>query len=75
MVYEALSSGAGTGSLRVPERKSSRVSRGLAGLLKEGLVTPFERWEAGDNLRPPITPFDEAARCAHWILEQWPSGR
>lgn len=75
MVYEALTSGAGTGSLRVPERQSSRVSRGLATLVKDGLVTPFERWEAGEILRPPATPFDEAARCATWILNEWPSGR
>jgi mitochondrial fission protein ELM1 len=71
MVYEALTSGAAVGLLAVPARGESRVSRGVERLLADGLVTSFAQWRAGRKLQPPPAVFDEAARCARWIHEQW----
>ena len=72
MVYEALTAGAAVGLLTVPWRNArDRLARGVAQLELDGLVTAFEAWQQGRALRPPVTPFDEAARCAGWIDRQW----
>lgn len=76
MIYEALTSGAAVGLLDVPWRNArDRLARGVAQLVHEGLVTTFVAWRGGAVLRPPARPFDEAARCAAWIAEQWLGGR
>lgn len=71
MVYEALTAGAAVGVLEVPRKRSSRVSRGLERLAAEGWVTPFADWRGDRPLRRPDRPFNEAERCARWIVEQW----
>ncbi len=71
MVYEALSANAAVGVLPVPRRGFSRVSRDMEQLLAEGLLTSFDAWCNGQALRQPAQPFNEAARCAQWIVEHW----
>ena len=76
MVYEALSSGAAVGLLAVSSTKQhGRIARGLDGLLQEGLVVRFADWEQGSEIRVPAQRFDEAGRCADWIVEEWLSDR
>ena len=71
MVYEALTANAATGVLGVPAKRASRVTRGIAALAREGLVTGFADWQRGRKLAPPAAPFNEAARVAAWIGEKW----
>jgi mitochondrial fission protein ELM1 len=71
MVYEALSSGAAVGILELPGRRDTRVSRGVAQLLRRGDAVTFSRWRPGTALPLPATPFNEATRCARWIEEHW----
>ena len=71
MVYEALTAGCAVGVLRLPRIKEGRVTRGLDRLLADGTVVDFEAWRGGREPTPPAEPFDEAARCARWIVERW----
>jgi uncharacterized protein len=71
MVYEALTAGAAVGVLATPCRRPSRVSRGLERLTAEDWVTPFADWRPGRMLHRPPGIFNEAARCARWIVERW----
>jgi mitochondrial fission protein ELM1 len=71
MVYEALTAGAAVGVLEVPRKQSSRVSRGLEQLAAEGWVTFFSDWSRDGAWRRPPEIFNEAERCAHWIIERW----
>ncbi len=72
MIYEALSAGAATGLLSMPQRNSGARGRDAGGsLLAAGLVTSFEAWSKGRQPAPPHEPLDEAGRCADWILSEW----
>lgn len=71
MVFEALSSGAAVAILELPPSRESRVSRGVAHLVSTGYAVSYSRWLAGTAPRPPAPPFNEATRCARWILEHW----
>jgi mitochondrial fission protein ELM1 len=71
MLYEALTAGAACGVLPVPLVRAGRVSAGVQALLKDGIVGSFADWQNGRAPMPPQTPFDEAARCARWIRQQW----
>jgi mitochondrial fission protein ELM1 len=71
MVYEALTAGAAVGVLDVPKQRPSRISRGLEKLIAEGWITPFAEWRQKLRLCRPPGLFDEAERCAHWIVERW----
>ena len=72
MVYEALTAGAAVGLLTVPWRNArDRLARGVAQLLRDGLVTAFDAWQQGQMLQPPVAPFNEAERCAAWIVQRW----
>lgn len=71
MVYETLTSGAACGLLSVPAKRNSRITKGLETLVINGLVTPFELWQTGKPLSVAQSEFNETARCAHWIYEQW----
>ncbi|MDX1696899.1 MAG: mitochondrial fission ELM1 family protein [Thiohalobacterales bacterium] len=75
MVYEALTAGAAVGLLSVKWRKcNDRLGRGIRALQQEGLVTAFDDWRRGTRLKIPAAPFDEAGRCADWLLARWPPG-
>jgi len=71
MIYEALTAGAAVGVLETPRQRPSRISRGLERLTAEGWVTPFADWRPGRMLHRPPGIFNEAARCARWIVERW----
>ena len=71
MVYEALTAGAAVGVLEVPRKRSSRISRGLDKLAGAGWVTPFADWQRQPCLKRPSQTFNEAERCARWIVERW----
>ncbi|HRY15372.1 MAG TPA: mitochondrial fission ELM1 family protein [Candidatus Competibacteraceae bacterium] len=71
MVYEALTSGATVGVLEVPRKHPSRINRGLEQLATEGWVTFFSDWSHHRRLRRPTESFNEAERCARWIIDRW----
>ena len=71
MLYEAVSSGAPTGLLKVPRRRDTRISRGVDRLIAEKAATPFALWSTDGGLAPPAG-LDEASRCADEILRRWP---
>ncbi len=71
MIYEALTAGAAVGVIDVPRRGVGRVVRGVEALLREAWVTSFAAWRQGQALRAPQQVFDEAARCAQWMIERW----
>jgi hypothetical protein len=71
MIYEALTAGAVVGLLDVPRQRASRISEGIDGLIAEGWATSFADWQGGARLRRPPGTFNEAERCARWIVERW----
>lgn len=71
MIYEALTAGAAVGVLETPRQRPNRISRGLERLTTEGWVTPFADWRPGRTLHRPPGIFNEAERCARWIVERW----
>lgn len=71
MVYEALTAGCAVGLLQLPGARPSRVSRGVARLIGDRWLTPFDAWQRTRRLSPPPGRFDEAGRCAREILETW----
>nr|VFK17625.1 MAG: hypothetical protein BECKLPF1236A_GA0070988_101758 [Candidatus Kentron sp. LPFa]VFK32638.1 MAG: hypothetical protein BECKLPF1236C_GA0070990_101748 [Candidatus Kentron sp. LPFa] len=82
MIYEALTSGASTGLLSVPRHAVSRLSLGVDSLVTDNLVTTFPAWhqQAVSQSSRSESPgesgvypgeFNEAARCAQWIVDQW----
>ncbi len=71
MVYEALTAGATVGILDVPRKRASRISRGLDRLAADGWVTSFADWQERPYLHRPPGVFNEAERCARWIVERW----
>jgi mitochondrial fission protein ELM1 len=74
MISEALTAGCAVGLLTL-DMKPTRVTRGVREFVDAGFVTTFEAWQAGRVPTPPMPPFDEAGRCADWILEKWFAAR
>ncbi|MGH8508779.1 MAG: mitochondrial fission ELM1 family protein [Gammaproteobacteria bacterium] len=74
MVYEALSSGAAVGLLRLPRRGTNRITAGIDALVGAGLITAYEAWANGAPLRAPNPPLAEATRCAQMLVERWGLG-
>lgn len=71
MVYEAITSGAMVGLIELEKSRPGRVSSGVQGLVDNGWVTRFADWQERGVLREPPGSFNEAARCAEWMVEQW----
>lgn len=72
MVYEALTSGANVGLLRVPRNGSGgRVVRGVDALVRDGFARWFEEWERAGALAPPPERLDEATRIARIVIERF----
>jgi mitochondrial fission protein ELM1 len=71
MVYEALTAGAAVGILDVPRKRASRISRGIDRLVADGWVTAFADWQQRPLVHRPSSVFNEAERCARWIIERW----
>lgn len=72
MIYEALTAGAAVGVIDVPRKKSSRMTRAIDSLISSEQVTSYAGWQNGACPAPPVTPLNEAARCAQLILERFP---
>ncbi|MEZ5579448.1 MAG: ELM1/GtrOC1 family putative glycosyltransferase [Candidatus Competibacteraceae bacterium] len=70
MVYEALTAGAAVGMLEVPRKRSSRISRGLDKLAGAGWVTLSPTGNVS-HASSAVSTFNEAERCARWIVERW----
>ncbi len=76
MVYEALSSGAACGLLKVvqgseQDRPDNKLAAGIERLVAEEYIVPFTRWRQGVALQPPREPFNEAERCARIVYQRW----
>jgi uncharacterized protein len=74
MVYEALSSGAACGLLRLPAVRQTRVMAGLERLLSGGRLVYVDDWLAGTPMPRSGQPLQEAQRCADLIADRWFTG-
>jgi len=70
MVYEALTSGAAVGVLKVPSKRKGRVAVGIDLLIENGWATRFAHWQPGSQLAQPPAPLDEARRCAEIVARR-----
>jgi mitochondrial fission protein ELM1 len=71
MVYEALTSGARVGLLRVPRTaRVGRVVKGMDALVSEGWAMWFEDWRTEGVLRAAPAKLDEASRVAEIVVER-----
>ncbi len=71
MVYEAITSGAAVGLIGLEQTKPGRISRGVERLIEGGWVTPYRRWQETGRLPVPPGRFNEAERCAEWMVAEW----
>ncbi len=71
MLYEALTADCRVGLLRLPASGSNRLAAGVAKLVDEGWIAPFEAWHPGRLPDAPPVHFNEAERCARLILDGW----
>jgi mitochondrial fission protein ELM1 len=72
MIYEALSSGARVGLLRVPRLKpNGRVARGIDELIADGYLMPFDQWGPSTPLPEPPEVLRESERCAAQVLARF----
>ncbi|MCW8880770.1 MAG: mitochondrial fission ELM1 family protein [Sedimenticola sp.] len=71
MVYEAISSGAVVGLISLKQRRVSRITKGVAQLIEGGWATTYEQWQKTGKLGTPPGTFNEASRCADWMVDQW----
>ena len=71
MVYEAITSGAAVGLIELPQDQGSRVAGGVTQLIQQGWVTPFRQWQMQGELSVVPGDFNEAERCADWMIGQW----
>jgi len=68
MLYEALSSGARVGVLKVGRSAANRVTAGVDALVERGWLGRPGDWQPGAG---PDRPLNEAGRCAAWVRQQW----
>jgi len=68
MLYEALSSGARVGVLRVGRGAANRVTAAVDALLERGWLGGPGDWQPAAG---PEQPLNEAGRCAAWVRQQW----
>jgi hypothetical protein len=72
MLHEAVTAGARTGMLPMPQRvRDSRPIRAVRGLAAEGYATPYAQWLQSGGSLPAPRRFHETARCAGIILERF----
>lgn len=68
MLYEALSSGARVGVLKVGRSAANRVTAAVDTLVERGWLGRPGDWQPGAG---PERPFNEAGRCAAWVRQRW----
>ncbi len=72
MVYEALTAGCRVGILPVRWRRPrGKFQDSIRYLVENCMVLSYESWLAGNDLKTPPAPLDEAGRCAQEILSRW----
>ncbi len=69
MLYEALTSGANTGLLRVPCRHKGRIQQGIEKLLNNKQLLDFNRWQEQAQFPDNTFHLNEADRIATLILQ------
>lgn len=70
MIYEALTAGARVGLLPLAPQPHDRVAMGIQQLTEDHWVQTLEQGDS-DHPQPAAPPFNEAARCAAWMLDHW----
>jgi uncharacterized protein len=70
MIYEALSTGASVGLLRVDEKPKSRLGKVAQTLVEKNLLTLFNEWQSSKQLLPPARTLSESTRCANILVER-----
>ena len=68
MLYEAFSSGARVGALKVRRSTVNRVTAAVDSLVERGWLGRPGDWRPGAG---PERPFNEAGRCAAWVRQRW----
>ena len=71
MIYESLTAGARVGLLELAPSKESRVAAGVQRLVEQRRVTRFSEWVLDQRLVTACSTFNEAERCAQWMVERW----
>lgn len=72
MIHEALTAGCRVGLLDVPRKhETSRITRSVDNLIREGYVTPYGSWLQSRSLLPPPVLLQEADRCAAIVIERF----
>ena len=73
MVYEAITSGAATGLLSLPDGRDGRINRGIQALIEEGRLVTFD---ARDKINSAThsSPLWEADRAAAWLVARYLKG-
>ena len=75
MLHEAVTAGARTGMLPLPQRtRDSRPIRAVRNLVAEGYVTTFAQWLQDGKRLPPPRPLHETARCADIVIGRFFAG-
>jgi mitochondrial fission protein ELM1 len=69
MVYEAITSGAATGLLELPDARDGRILNGLQQLLTDDLAIPFAQ-RGNIDTGSQRQPLWEAERAARWLLQR-----
>lgn len=70
MIYEALTSGAQTGILSVPERSNDKITGIIKALDNDGLITTYRGWKYGEISPINKQYLNEANRCARKLLAE-----
>ncbi len=70
MIYEALTSGAGVGILRVPGHSKSKLSNVARTLAENQSLLLFDDWLKQKKLAPPREAIFESERCAKELLRR-----
>ncbi|MFO0977949.1 MAG: mitochondrial fission ELM1 family protein [Planctomycetaceae bacterium] len=69
MLYEALTAGGNVGLFELPHRKTSRVTRGVNGLITQQRVQTLNGWRTEQFRGLNHHILNEAARCAEHLLQ------
>lgn len=69
MIYEALTSGACTGLLEIPNKKKGRLHQGVKNLLQNKTLFSYSDWLKTQKIASSPMQLREAQRCAELILD------
>jgi len=69
MIYEALTSGAAVGLLKVPAKKTGKLTAAIQRLAEQKLLTIYDAWTEGQKLTATHGLFNESGRCAKLVMD------